>query len=79
MRASSCVKAGCRIADRQICREAGARCYGEGGRPFDEDTLTGRHFAAIRAIGNVGEDNATAQDRLIAQMFTAIDADPEYD
>ena len=35
----------------------------------------GRHFSVIRAIGNSGEDNVAAQDRLIRTLFDIAIAD----
>lgn len=71
-----------------IAREAGGRCYGRNGKPFDEAALVGaskariaslnppgRHFSVIRAIGNPDEANEDAQDRLIRHLFDTAVAD----
>jgi myo-inositol-1(or 4)-monophosphatase len=37
-----------------IAREAGGRCYGRGGRPFDDngEALMGHHFFVIRCAAS---------------------------
>lgn len=60
-----------------IAREAGGKCYGKGGKPFDADgsgkDLMGHHFFVIRGIADqVGRSGSDIQDRLAKHFFAEI-------
>ncbi|KAM0787412.1 hypothetical protein ACM66B_003495 [Microbotryomycetes sp. NB124-2] len=58
-----------------IAREAGAKVYGKGGKPFEPQDLMGHHFFVVRAIGDhseTGETGEQAQDRIAKQFFETV-------
>ncbi|KAA1070009.1 hypothetical protein PGT21_002205 [Puccinia graminis f. sp. tritici] len=60
-----------------IALEAGGKCYGKGGKPFDADgsgqDLMGHHFFVIRGIADQdGVTGSEIQDRLAKQFFDEI-------
>jgi len=60
-----------------IAREAGGKCYGKGGKPFDADgsgkDLMGHHFFVIRGIADQdGLSGSDIQDRLAKHFFAEI-------
>lgn len=60
-----------------IALEAGGKCYGKGGKPFDVDgsgqDLMGHHFFVIRGIADQdGTPGSQIQDRIANQFFAEI-------
>lgn len=58
-----------------IAREAGGKCYGRDGKPFDDGVdLMGHHFFVVRAIGDTEtEKGGDAQDRIAKEFFSVVE------
>ena len=54
-----------------IAREAGAKVYGRGGRPWKDEDLMDHYFFVVRAIGDTSTETGSAAQNRIAKEFFA--------